>query len=539
MPAQVQKPFILILLMCIAHQTFAAWQIVLPRLLQGGTYVLQRSGWWLVEGAGANTVVTQTTSGAVGRWAATNIMQAGVAGNTALTVGKEIGRLVIQDATTGANQFGQVGSNSISAIGDVPTKHDATRANPDPSKWQNAGTAIGGFTHLDPVPKLSMPRVDITGQPAITSGEYYPGHKLFIQTYGKNTQHNFLNDQGDNYISYRDVRSYSKPDATTLYEWPDRDSEGRYLGLKFEEEIGCAAYYTDSEGKSTTSCKTPIYHQYAVYSASRTQKLSSCPTGYISNNGLCTLPEAALPKIQKPAEVVPCEPRYIDGLWQLDAKNPECAKLAPAFQSQEQEFKFAYPNFEHGLKLLPNGDMQVWQDNGEERKIITLSSVNPATGNRLIKAIETQSTQFSTPSKPDKGNGSIETCGLPGKPPCQIDDNGFKGQDNFSAQRLQETAQAFDGIKNTIDDLKNQSHHDINTSWLPSLLPGASVQCKPIPINVELSHGWLSGLKASSSVDICDKLDLLRQIMAYLFGIGTVIYIFRVFTRANAGGATQ
>ena len=535
----MQKPIVLILLMCIAHQTFAAWHIVLPRLIQGGAYVLQRSGWWLVEGAGANTVVTQTTGGAVGRWAATNIMQAGIAGNTALTVGKEIGRLVIQDAATGANQAGQVGGNSISAIGDLPTKHDSARANPDPSKWQNSGTAIGGFTHLDPVPRLSVPQVDITGQAAITSGEYYPGDKIFIQTYGKNAQYNFLSNKGDDYILYKDVKSYSKPDSTEIYEWPDHDNEGRSRSYTFEEEVGCAAYYTDREGKITTNCQTPIYHQYAVYSAYRSQKLSPCPTGYVSNNGLCRLPESALPRIQKPAETVPCEPRHIDGLWQLDAKNPECAKLSPAFQGQEQEFKFAYPNFEHGLKLLSNGDMQVWQDNGEDRKIVTLSAVNPTTGNRVIKAIETQPTQFSTSSKSDKGNSSIETCGLPGKPPCQIDDNGFKDKDNFSTQRLQETTQALDGIKNTINDLKNQSDHDINTGWLPSLLPGESVQCKPIPVNVALSHGWLSGLKASSSVDICDKLSLLRQIMAYLFGISTVIYIFRVFTRANAGGATQ
>lgn len=75
--------------------------------------------------------------------------------------------------------------------------------------------------------------------------------------------------------------------------------------------------------------------------------------------------------------------------------------------------------------------------------------------------------------------------------------------------------------------------------WMPSLLPGTgAVACVPIPIDGNITSGLLNGLTASTTLDICDKLDLLRQFFGYLFMIGASVYIFRVFTRSNstAGG---
>lgn len=73
--------------------------------------------------------------------------------------------------------------------------------------------------------------------------------------------------------------------------------------------------------------------------------------------------------------------------------------------------------------------------------------------------------------------------------------------------------------------------------WMPSLLPGAVVACKPIPIGGTFTSGVLNGISGTASLDICDQLDQVRQLLGWLLSVFTVVHIFRLFMRSNSGGA--
>lgn len=80
---------------------------------------------------------------------------------------------------------------------------------------------------------------------------------------------------------------------------------------------------------------------------------------------------------------------------------------------------------------------------------------------------------------------------------------------------------------------KNENQPDIDFSWVPSLKPGTFTACTPFTFSMNPTMGAASGLTGSGEIDICDKLDLARQILGWLLGVVTVFYIFRVFVSAN------
>lgn len=138
---------------------------------------------------------------------------------------------------------------------------------------------------------------------------------------------------------------------------------------------------------------------------------------------------------------------------------------------------------------------------------------------------------------PENSTATTKNCGGPGQPACNVDvdDWGFSGKGDHSddVRQMNDSAvQHLTQIDTTADDGLDISH-----SWLPSLFPGDPVVCRPLVFNSSITHGSLSGLSASAELDICDKVLLVRQVLAWVFGISTVIYIFRAFSRANAAGA--
>lgn len=132
------------------------------------------------------------------------------------------------------------------------------------------------------------------------------------------------------------------------------------------------------------------------------------------------------------------------------------------------------------------------------------------------------------PSQPT----DLRTCGLSGSSPCIVDDSGFRTlQTN---DRLSDISTVEDQRRTDLQNSKD-SKPQIDFDWLPSLLPGSSVVCKPIPLNIIISHGFLSGISVTENLDICDKLEIVRQILGYLLFLSTVIYVWRVFSNSNKG----
>jgi hypothetical protein len=71
-------------------------------------------------------------------------------------------------------------------------------------------------------------------------------------------------------------------------------------------------------------------------------------------------------------------------------------------------------------------------------------------------------------------------------------------------------------------------------NWTPSLLPGTSTACVAMPIDGAVHGGLLNGITGTASFDICNKLDLVRQILGYAFMVGTAMFVYRRFTRSNS-----
>jgi hypothetical protein len=138
----------------------------------------------------------------------------------------------------------------------------------------------------------------------------------------------------------------------------------------------------------------------------------------------------------------------------------------------------------------------------------------------------------STANGDGGGNGG---CGGPGQSACLhvLDDSGFvnKGDTSSERQQMDDSSQAH---LNAIDNAGNDL--DISHTWLPSLFPGPVVQCRKMDFVSFISKGPLSGLSGSYSLDICDKLDLVRQVLNWMFGVFTVIYVFRAFVKSNSTG---
>jgi hypothetical protein len=129
----------------------------------------------------------------------------------------------------------------------------------------------------------------------------------------------------------------------------------------------------------------------------------------------------------------------------------------------------------------------------------------------------------------NNGNGEGgAVCGANGLPPCEVDDSGFIGKGGFDSSEVDSKFQAQTDAIGSVESL------DIDTSIIPSLVPGPAVGCRPIPLNLTF-RGWLSGLSINQGIDICPHLDVVRSIFAYLFGISAVIYIWRRFSHANDG----
>lgn len=91
---------------------------------------------------------------------------------------------------------------------------------------------------------------------------------------------------------------------------------------------------------------------------------------------------------------------------------------------------------------------------------------------------------------------------------------------------------SFDALNDNLTP-KNQDQPQIDFSWLPSFLPGTFTACSPFTFSMNPTMGAASGFVGSGEIDICDKLDLARQILGWLLGVVTVFFIFRVFVQSN------
>lgn len=151
----------------------------------------------------------------------------------------------------------------------------------------------------------------------------------------------------------------------------------------------------------------------------------------------------------------------------------------------------------------------------------TLPTTSPTTD-----VTTTPTTQTGTETQ---GDVTVNTCGLPGQPACAIDDTGFATQPK--PWEADPDGPTLDDIK---DKIQNLDAPEIGWDWLPSILPGQSIICHPLEFTGTITAGPAAGLTATEPLDLCPYFDYVRMFLGFLFGAGTVLYIWKRFLGARS-----
>lgn len=260
-----------------------------------------------------------------------------------------------------------------------------------------------------------------------------------------------------------------------------------------------------------------------------------CPAGYAVNTltGQCTLTNAAL--VQKPADT-PCEVnRKSDGTWDVDAKNPNCAGLASQIQTSGSMIKFT-PVASQSVTIDDNldgsGGITATVVDSASNSTTTIKT-GPWDSNNNAYPVSGVTNGTTTPGGVTPGTGNGGSCGGAGQVPCSIDDSGFSGKDALVGAKGDAAIAKLDDRVSQLSGVDQATNYGIDRSWLPSIVPGPVVSCQPLQWSPSISHGALSGLSGNVAIDWCDKFDVVRQYVGWLFGAITVYAIGRLFFASN------
>jgi hypothetical protein len=121
------------------------------------------------------------------------------------------------------------------------------------------------------------------------------------------------------------------------------------------------------------------------------------------------------------------------------------------------------------------------------------------------------------------------------------DDGGWTGKEGLVRGAGTTAGTGLDAGITAADAEKADKGNDfgVNNSWIPSLKPhGTDVACRPLPM--DLTHynfilGRTVTIDPEGGIDWCHGLDLMREIMTWLFGAGAVAAIALIFFTSNKG----
>ena len=142
---------------------------------------------------------------------------------------------------------------------------------------------------------------------------------------------------------------------------------------------------------------------------------------------------------------------------------------------------------------------------------------NPVNGSNTT----TYPTQAPTASAGSNVTVNVDTCGLPGKAPCKIDEAGTPTMGNQYVQPTTDLGAARADAVQKMNDVAKQTDFGFK---MPTLLPGGS--CQPIQF-----FKWKD---FDGTVDLCAKLGFIRTLLSWLWGALAAIYIYNRVSSANA-----
>lgn len=467
------RTFALILAACVAMNSYAFWGLLAPV----GTAVM-----WLGRAATSNVTMARAVEWSIyGHGALIGLMMWKNSSDTAQTTPPVSARLVVRPSAT------------------------AKRDNPDSNRYDDASSG------RDPTPKntyagdadqtySSPPTMGnlAASQPAGSSWTVAVSGQTYFTTY-KSVAIAIYSGASDSQ-KCASTQTATNPGTGWSFICPTgTSSDGQNVGI----------WYKQTTGKN-------------------------CATGYTYANGNCVLSDASA--VTKPAGKVPCEVlQNADGTWDIDTKNPECTSLATTLARNGKTLTYAKGDGTYdSIKNNDDGSQTINTGN----RTINLSPPG-SEGNRSITGITDGAPGNSGSANTGTGgtgNGA-GNCGGAGQSPCAVtvDDSGFQGKDatvNSAGDALKTASQSRLDALNA-EGQKGGDNFGLDTSWIPSVLPGPAVACQALKWEPAISHGPLAGLSGSIDIDWCSKIDVIREYYAWLFGLVTTWAIAMLFFSSN------
>lgn len=333
-------------------------------------------------------------------------------------------------------------------------------------------------------------------------------------------------------------------------------SEGyiwRYGGLNMNVtslDDACAkllAVYT-----SGTSCRLygtdnyETYFQAGVYNSNNNLianpqflKQPGCASGYTLQNGVCTKPANVVPAGDADIETAwkgafQTDPFIQERYWGFEDQTKNLQAWAEALAQTAEVINGSVTEVRPEEKTTTSVGTTTKQTTCTYTAVGTADKVNPVnvterctTTTTAADGTQTQEiTEKSGPAGADKvaTKVEVETCGLPGKPACKIDETGTPteqaGKDRITAAQTELTT-ARQAAEQQLRDAAQVSTFGLA---IPTLLPGGS--CQPIQ--------FFKWKEFDGTVDLCERLGFIRTLLSWLWGALAAIYIYNRVSSANA-----
>lgn len=302
---------------------------------------------------------------------------------------------------------------------------------------------------------------------------------------------------------------------------------------------------------NVTTVATP--GNYGIYSRKIPKDCQDMP-GYERSAGECRLFAEAM--VQKPADTVPCEGTYQNGVWQVDPQNPTCRDRATIRTIQEGvEFtdddgrKIRVQNGSNGgMKYEveePSGDswsrweLGPWDSNRGGRPVTGTEhgtgGLPPVGGGGSSGGDGSGNGGSSGGEGENGGSGTGGECGIPGKPACavSVDDSAFGDPQGKFGAGLDELASKTDldrervlgdlgsfnflGLDGGLQHLKPEF-----TGFFASIVPPSN--CQPLPFGIG---------QYSTEIDLCGQLEQARVVLAWFLWVVCMSFLLSTFRRAT------
>jgi hypothetical protein len=414
----------------------------------------------------------------------------------------------------------------------------AARANPDPAKFNDAAPGARDVTPKSSVSTVSGTSTDPNdagsaggtywetgnfGQGTVKGGSA-PGSALQVLTAGYCV---------GGYASLCELRA-----CTTTVNGAGRDvyscsgyAKPGTMGCSPQQDGKCyvgVVTATKFTGTPAVTCSSGKFSQNnGACTSYPSPPSTACPAGYTYSNPWCTLSDSSL--VKKPI-TQPCEILRTSSGFSRDSANPNCDSVPVSGNALS-------PSPDQSLSFNADGSLSMSNPSGTTTLQISPTpngdgsvNVTGATRSGSPSAYAPTDTPPSTtcggvgqPSCSATGQ-SGGSCGGAGQPKCSIDDSGFVGAADPTAAGRSNLDAAFGARTSSLTSGTDKSTSmGIDHFWVPK--PGGFSQaCEPIPI---VARG------ISISINVCTYINLLSQLMGYLFYIFTGYMIWRAFMKTG------